>query len=66
MTTCKGCDKKAKYGTCEVCRLVDGITDQRQVVWCGLCNALICVKCKKNYPKRAIAAMLSKVESYKR
>lgn len=49
------------FGVCDVCRLLEGNTQQKMVCWCGLCQAWLCDKCRNNPVRRALAAAKQKL-----
>lgn len=44
-----------KVGVCDVHRLVNSDTANREVTYCSTCDAWICNKCYPDLPKRALA-----------
>lgn len=58
-------DNGLKMGVCDVHRLVDKDENPREVYYCGMCDAWICLKCDPNLPKRAYALLLRKLRGEK-
>lgn len=51
---------KLQFGVCDVHRLVNKDTRPRNVYYCNICQAWICLECDNDIPKRAYAMMLKK------
>ena len=44
---------------CRVCELVDRNVDKKPVMYCSVCDSLICDVCRPDLPKRAVAMALN-------
>ena len=53
-------DNGLKMGVCDVHRLVNKDTTEREVYYCGLCKSWICLKCDPDLPKRDYAMLIKK------
>lgn len=51
-----------RFGMCDVCRICDFNTTDKQCFYCGMCDAWICAECSSNWPKRLKAAIKRKLE----
>lgn len=58
---CKNCTTKTQ-GVCDCCRLVDGDTRGKFVVYCEDCKAWICKDCEGKWLKRGAAYFAAKGE----
>lgn len=51
-------------GKCDVCALVDGDRSEKDVAYCGRCDAHMCERCRKSTARRA-AAMIKRGLGFK-
>jgi hypothetical protein len=54
--------EQVAFGTCDVCRLVRKDDTPKLVRYCAVCKTWLCERCSRDWPARARAALLKRVE----